>query len=130
MRVCLPPEAVTGDSQRGFYTLQWQSDLSCPAVHMVGEVIESFVQAQEDFSHQMTTDMRLMSGFDPHLDAGGLHKFTSESWVPSICSLTAIFQPPDHMSELIVLILSVIEELIDFALVITAFPHGLPADVH
>jgi hypothetical protein len=33
--------------------------------------------------------------------------------------LTAILQPPDHMSELIVLILSAIEELIDFALDIT-----------
>jgi hypothetical protein len=32
------------------------------------------------------------------------------------------------MSELIVLILSVIEELIDFAPDITIFPHGLLAD--
>jgi hypothetical protein len=76
MQARLPLEVVIDDSQREFHMPYCQSGLSCPGLHMSGEVTESFAQEMKDFSHQMITDMRLMSGFDPHLDVGGLHKFT------------------------------------------------------
>jgi hypothetical protein len=74
----------------------------------------------DDFSHPMITDMRLMSGFGPHLGAGDCcSRLEAERRAYPAGSFTTILQPPDHMSELIVLILSAIEELIDFALDIT-----------
>jgi hypothetical protein len=86
---------------------------------MAGEVSESFVQEMDDFSHRTITDMRLwmsVAFINSRMKAG------CRGYPAS--SLTAILQPPDHMSELIVLILSVIEEPIDCALDIIKIPHG------
>jgi hypothetical protein len=130
MQKCLSLEVVIGDSQHEFYVPHCQSALSHPGIYMAGEVAESLVREMEGFSHLTIADMRLMSGSDPLLESVAC----TNSRVKAGCraypagSLTAILQPQDHMSELIVLILSVIEELIDFAPDITIFPHGLLAD--
>jgi hypothetical protein len=90
---------------------------------MAGEVSESFVQEMNDFSHRKITDVRLWMSvaFTNSRVKAGRRGYPASS-------LTAILQPPDHMSELIVFILSVIGEPIDRALDIIKIPLGLLAD--
>jgi hypothetical protein len=89
----------------------------------MGEVSESFVQEMNDFSHRKITDVRLWMSvaFTNSRVKAGRRGYPASS-------LTAILQPPDHMSELIVFILSVIGEPIDRALDIIKIPLGPLAD--
>lgn len=97
--------------------------ISVVLAYIAGEITEPSVQEMEDFSYQTTIDTRLkwlrsqLKCWWPsqiHVRSDGCRAYPANS-------LTALLQPPDHMSELIVLILNEIQKLIDFALDIIMF---------